>query len=93
MTARVLFTKSLLNFLKQQGYTHIQQRGIEKKLDTDDAYILVPWKNGIAQFEEASLQLEPIESTDITDMLDVEFGLNFWVELPETVAANFTLSD
>ena len=79
----------MFSFLKQEGYTHIQHRNTEASPDTDDAYILVPWKQGIAQFEEADLQLEPIDSSDITDMLDVEFGINFWVELPEDVAEKF----
>lgn len=86
MQDRILFTKKLLNFLKEQGYTHIQRRGIEQGIDTDDNCILVPWKNGIAQFEDASLQIESIESTDVSDMLDVEFGINFLVELPDEVA-------
>jgi len=90
---RLLITKTLLSFLQQEGYTHIQQRGIEKSLDNDDACILVPWKKGIAQFEEANLQFEPIESSNIADMLDVEFGINFWVELPEAVAAKFKQLD
>ena len=55
----------------------------------EDDYILIPWKEGITIFEDTSLQLEKIDSTDVTDMLDVEFGINFWIELPEDVAAAY----
>ena len=99
MTKRILFTAELHKFLIELGYTHMQLLGVRKKLDkekneeTDDAYILIPLKDGISLFEDADLRIESIDSTEISDMLDVEFGINFWVELPEEEAAaykNFT---
>jgi len=101
MTKRILFTAELHKFLIELGYTHMQLLGVRKKLDkekneeTDDAYILIPLKDGISLFEDADLRIEPIASNDISDMLDVEFGINFWVELPDKVATaykNFTSS-
>jgi len=95
MRSRLLFTPELLAFLKRQGFTHMQFRGIEEKpkknkrsADEDD-YILLPWKEGIGLFEDAEWRVEPIESTDVSDMLDVEFGINFWVELPAEVATAY----
>ena len=90
MPDRIPFTKQLLQQLKQQGYTHIQQRGHENKPestlhskdDPEDGYILIPWKIEVLLFEDAQLQLLEIDSTDVTDMLEVEFGINFWVEMP-----------
>jgi len=75
---KILFTKSLHEFLIAQGYTHIQLRGIEKKGKedihlpglTDDDFILIPWKKGIGLFEETSMHLEKIDSTEITDVLE-----------------------
>ncbi|HTE11831.1 MAG TPA: hypothetical protein VK645_12685 [Chitinophagaceae bacterium] len=94
MPESLLFTPALIAFLKAQGYTHIQLRGIGRKADAaihsaeenDDNFILVPWKEGISLFEEHDLNMEKIGSTEFTDMLDVEFGISFWVELPERVA-------
>lgn len=92
---RMPLTKQLLTSLKQQGYTHIQQRGIESKPGStihteeypDDNCILVPWKKDILSFEEANLQLLEIDSADVSDMLDVEFGIRFYVELPNSFIA------
>lgn len=81
MPTRQLLSKSLLAYLTRQGYTHMQLRGIETSIDTDDDYILVPRTPSFAHFEESDLPVEPINSSAITDMLDVEFGINFWVEL------------
>jgi hypothetical protein len=52
MPQRLPFTKELFQQLKQQGYTHIQQRGIENrpestlhtKDDPEYEYILIPGK-------------------------------------------------
>ena len=93
---KILFTKALHHFLIQHGYTHIQLRGIERKGEEDipspalpnDDFILIPWKKGIGSFEEA-VRIEKIDSTEITDMLGVEFGIRFWVELPEEMANLF----
>ena len=91
MADRIILTLALIKKLKSAGYTHFQLRGIDandenKKLDFNhDNYILVPWKKGITVFEDSNLQLEVIDSTDIIDMLDVEFGVSFWVELPTDI--------
>jgi len=95
MTKRILFTAGLYKFLIELGYTHMQLLGVERESDNekdeemDDAYILIPWKKGISLFEDTDLRIEPIDSTDISDMLDVEFGINFWVELPDEVATGY----
>ena len=90
---KLLFTKQLLQQLKQQGYTHIQQRGIESKSRqqirvTDDPsydYILIPVRQTDFSLEDV-LRVLPIDSTDVSDMLDVEFGIDFYVELPDSAS-------
>lgn len=95
MSIQIIFTSALLDFLKKESYTHLQLRGIipeseaSNGLKTEEDYILVPWKESLKKFDEADFQMEEINSTDITDMLDVEFGIQFLVELPEPIAARF----
>jgi len=89
MPQRLRFSKELLQQLIQQGYTHIQQRGVENKPestlhtneDPEYDYILIPMKQSGFSLEDVSRVL-PIDSSDVSDMLDVEFGINFYVELP-----------
>ena len=85
---KIPFTKELLMSLKKRGFTHIQQRGIENrpgqnflsKEDDEYDYILIPWKKDILIFEDASMRLLEIDSNELYDMLDVEFGIVFWVD-------------
>ena len=87
MLKRLSYSSQLHDFLKREGYTHIQLRGTGLM---DNNYILVPWKdNPETKFEESNFQMESIDSTDISDMLDVEFGIEFWVELPKDVAKKY----
>ena len=95
MDQKILFTEVLLRFLKRQGYTHMQLLGIQQRTEqypeqmNRDHFLLKPWKRGIGLFEDANMQLEEIGSTDISDMLEVEFGIHFWVELPEKLAKDY----
>lgn len=93
--SRLSFTKDLHQFLKTELFTHIQLRGIEPKTainsqtENQDDYILIPWKEDILLFNEADWKIEEINSSEVADMLDVEFGVYFFVELSNEMAEKY----
>ena len=90
MLERLSYSPQLHDFLKEEGYTHIQLRGTG---ENDNHYILFPWKdNPKTKFEESNFQMESIDSSDISDMLDLEFGIEFWVESPAEMVNKFQKS-
>lgn len=99
MIHRLPFTKSLYDFLVRRGYTHIQLRGLapkeaialfSSKMNNDD-YVLVPWKEGLASFEDANW-VEHISSAEVKDMLDAPDGIHFFIELPAEITSEYKSS-
>jgi len=50
------------------------------KVDPECDYILIPLKQTDFSLEDVHRVLL-IDSTDVTDMHDVKFSINFWVEI------------
>ncbi|MEO6314382.1 MAG: hypothetical protein ABIU63_09730 [Chitinophagaceae bacterium] len=95
MNSRVLFSASLQIFLKQEGYTHIQLLGREKKPELDAElvradYIMVPRTADFARFEDAQITVLEIDSPEITDFLDINPRIRFWVDMPAETANLYT---
>ena len=75
----------------------MQLRGIEKLLDeekynpkeNDDSYLLIPWKEGILLFEDACVQMEKMDSTEVKELLTPPDGIKFLVDLPDEAAQDF----
>lgn len=85
----IIFTRSLLAFLKETGYTHIYNFGIVTELENEkdsETYLLIPLKPGDSRifYEELNNIVEEIESNDVYDMADGDEFITFLLEMKTT---------
>ena len=80
------FTRPLHSFLIQEGYTHMRLIGVSGNQN----FTLIPLQENISdQFEEVDFRIEPINSTEVTDMLYPMLGVSFYVELRDELATKY----
>jgi len=83
------FSPELLAFLKQEGYTHIQNIG---NMDSnDDIYLLRPLKSDDPRliFEETDHEIERITDDDVAEMAHGDQFISFMIEMPSVDLEKF----
>ena len=93
---KAIFTKPLLAFLVQQGYTHVYSLGIRPKpgeTEDEEDYILIPLKAGDPrlQYQETDMHIDSIDSPEVIEMAAGDEFISFFAEIPMEVYDAFYL--
>jgi len=90
---QVAFSPELYQYLKTKGFSHlyaIGNRVPEGEPDHDD-YVLVPLlpSDPRINYEESDAIVNAIDSDEVKDMAAGDEFINFYIELPAEVVAEF----
>ena len=98
MKVQVSFTEELQQYLLKQGYSHVQILGCpEIKDDTNNDvsdYLIVALKQNdpIINSADTDLWIDNINSDEVLEMTTGEDGINFLIEIPESIYEQFKIS-
>jgi hypothetical protein len=91
---RVELDYSLYHFLLRQGFAFMALKGVEENPDRkpteNSVYLLQPSKENLRlKFTEIDTAYEPMDSTEVKEMLQGCSGIAFHVELEDEIAKEF----